>query len=394
MECLYLIKPGEMTLKGQNLPWFEKKLKENIKRSLSGIPTVVTGKQGRFYVKSEKEYSEEIARRLSKVFGIHDFTEAKKVTKDIREIEQAAVEVALAAQSASPFSTFKVVARRSDKSFPLDSYGIAAEVGRVVLEALPHVKVDVHNPEFILGIEIRESAFVYGRGKRGAGGMPVGSAGKGLLLLSGGIDSPVAGYLLAKRGLKIDSIYFHAYPYTSNEALEKVKTLASILSPYTGGMKLFVVPFTDTQLALKSHADPREVTILMRLAMVAIADRLAKEKGYKALVTGESLSQVASQTPESIRVTQSATDLPIFRPLIGFDKEEIVSYAQKIGTFETSILPYADCCTLFAPEHPLIHPDFEEVRHAFTALHLEQLLEDAIARTECIICHDRKKANP
>ncbi len=385
MECLYLIKPGEMTLKGQNLPWFEKKLKENIKRSLGGIPSIVTGRQGRFYVECGEEHAAEVDARLSRVFGIHDFARARKTAKDIGEIIRAAVAIAGEAKLSHGFASFKVESRRSDKSFPLDSYGIAAEVGRAILEAVPGIRVDVHSPEFILGIEVRESAFIYGRGSRGLGGMPVGSAGKGLLLLSGGIDSPVAGYLLAKRGLKIDAIYFHTYPYTSDEALGKVKTLASLISPYTGGVRLFVVPFTETQLALKAGAEPREVTLLMRLAMVRIADLLAKEKGYTALVTGESLSQVASQTPESMRVTQSGTDLPVFRPLIGFDKEEIISLARKIGTFETSILPYADCCTLFAPEHPLIRPHFEELILSFKKLGLEERMQEAFLKIEKFI---------
>ena len=283
-----------------------------------------------------------------------------------------------------PGNRFKIEARRSDKSFFLTSYEIACRLGDVLRARFPELMVDLHHPDWTLNVEIREAAYLYGPETKAPGGLPSGSSGKGLLLLSGGIDSPVAGYLMGKRGLKLDAAYFHTPPFTSEKAKEKVEHLTHILSEYLTGTALHVVPFTETQVRIKERARSEEVTLLMRACMVNIAAIIAEKTGSICLVTGESLGQVASQTPESIRFTGHGTDFPIFRPLIGLDKEQIVSLARKIGTFETSILPYEDCCTLFSPAHPLVRPDYESMVRSFQELEADALLQKAAAEAQII----------
>ncbi len=378
MESLYLIKVGEIALKGQNRSYFEGKLRDNIRRNLRGIRPIVRGGDGRFFLTAEEEDETRVVDALSKTFGVTGFSRTLRVEKDMEAIVRGALSLVDERQAGS----FKIEARRSDKSFPRSSYEIASEVGRELLAARPELRVDVRAPDWILNVEIRDRAFLYIERNQGPGGLPVGCAGRGVLLLSGGIDSPVAGYLMAKRGLRLDACYFHAYPYTSESVEEKVKRLCEILAPYLGGVNLFVVPFTETQERLKELAKDEEVTLLMRACMMKIASALAERRQAGCLVTGESLSQVASQTTEAIRFTGSVTDLPVFRPLIGMDKEEIIAIARRTGTFATSVLPYDDCCSLFAPKHPLIRPDFARMRESYGRLAIDECLARALERAE------------
>ena len=382
-ESLYLIKVGEIALKGENRSYFEAKLRQNIRRKLKGVGSLaITGGSGRFTLRAPRSADRAIREALSTTFGITSFSPTLRTAKEIDEIKMAALELTGAIEPELLAQSFKVDARRSDKSFPFRSYDLASLLGRHLLDRFPTLSVDVHRPRWTLNVEIREKAFLYIDRREGPGGLPVGCAGRGMLLLSGGIDSPVAGYLMAKRGLHLDAVYFHTYPYTSPQAEDKVKSLARILAPYLGGINLLVVPFTECQMRIRERAPAEETTLLMRACMMKIAEMLAERRRAASLVTGEALSQVASQTPESIHFTGSVTSLPVFRPLIGFDKEEIIAVARRIGTFETSILPYDDCCALFAPKHPLIRPEFARMRDSFSRLAIEPLLAEAVGRAE------------
>lgn len=391
LNKLYLIKIGEIALKGGNRNFFEKRLKKNIKLSLRDVKCTVSGSRGRFFIEAPKESSSDVEAVLSRTFGIKGYSEVSRLKKDIDIIIEEAVKLAKQNISNGEGFQFKIQSRRADKGFPMSSYEISCAVGEAVLNQVEGTVVNVKTPEWSINIELRETAYVYGRVEKGPGGLPVGCAGGGMLLLSGGIDSPVAGWLMSKRGLKLDAIYFHTYPYTSDEAKQKVIDLADILSKHTCGINLYIVPFTDVQLAIKERGSERATTLLMRYAMVKIADKLAKENNALALVTGEALSQVASQTAESIRYTGSGTDLPIFRPLIGMDKEEIIRIAEKIETYRTSILPYEDCCTLFAPEHPITHPDFDQLTEEFSELELYEMMNKAAEETEKIYLNGADK---
>jgi len=383
MKNLFLIKIGEISLKKGNRSKFEKQLRFNIKKKLQS-PSRITIQRGRFFLETEEQNIENIKYALSTTPGLVGFSKTERVEKTIESIKKAALTIAMELVEKHPSGTFKIESRRSDKGFEYSSYEISALIGEHILEELPAVKVDVHNPSWIINIEIRDLAYVYGSQEKGTGGLPVGSAAKGMLLLSGGIDSPVAGYLMAKRGLNLDAVYFHAYPYTSDDALNKVKTLAEKIAPYLSGLSLFIVPFTDFQLLLKQKAKEEEITLLMRAGMVKIAEMISKERGSICLVTGESLGQVASQTVVSINYTGSETELPVFRPLIGMDKEDIIKIANKIDTFETSILPFEDCCTIFSPKHPLLKPDKMKLKESFTLLEGEELLKEAARKAERI----------
>ncbi len=381
MENLYLIKIGEISLKKGNRAKFEKQLRFNIKKKLNSSSRI-TIQRGRFFLESNEKDIENIRYALSTTPGLVGFSRAVKVNKDISEIKKAALVFAEELASRHQGGSFKIESRRADKGFEFSSYQISSLVGEYLLEKIPSLHVDVHKPDWIISIELRDLAYIYGARDKGAGGLPVGSAAKGMLLLSGGIDSPVAGYLMAKRGVKMDAVYFHAYPYTSDEALEKVKKLAQKISPYLSGVSLFVVPFTDFQLLLKEKAREEEITLLMRAGMVKIAEIISKKRGNICLITGESLSQVASQTVESIRYTGSETDLPVFRPLIGMDKEDIIKIAKNIETYDTSILPFEDCCTIFSPKHPQVKPELEKLKNSFLRLNGEDLLEEAAEKAE------------
>jgi thiamine biosynthesis protein ThiI len=380
MELLYLLKYGELSLKGGNRRRFENQLCNNIKEKLKSLPFELIRKWGRLYVRSDAEAAPGVEAALGRTFGLVSFSRALRVEKKMPVLQEAAAE--LAGQLLARGKRFKVEARRSDKGFPLDSYGVARELGAYLLSRYADLQVDLTRPDWIMNVEIREAAYLYGPETKAPGGLPLGSSGRGLLLLSGGIDSPVAGYLMGKRGLRLDAVYFHTPPFTSEKALDKVKQLSKLLARYFTHINLYVVPFTAAQMRIGERARPEETTLLMRTAMVKIADRLARMHKYICLVSGESLGQVASQTAESMRFTASQTDFPVFRPLIGLDKEEIIRLARKIDTFTTSTLPYQDCCTLFSPPHPLTRPALQRMLTAYASLQIDGLLEEAAQKTE------------
>lgn len=380
-DQLYLIKLGEIVLKGENRNFFERKLRQNIKKKLSAYSPRFVTQKGRLFLRVSDSQDNVVSAALRTTFGIQGFSPALSVNKSIDDILAAVLKLMSSVPEERRNTTFKINSRRSDKSFPLNSYEICCQAGDAVLNEYPGIKVNVHNPDTAISIEVRDRAYVYITSEKGPGGLPVGCAGKGLLLLSGGIDSPVAGFRMAKRGLRQDAIYFHTYPYTSDEALDKVKRLASIVSEYIPDMSLFVVPFTDVQLEINRNSRDEERTLLMRYAMVKISNIIASRTYAKSLITGEALSQVASQTLESLILTDSASELLIFRPLIGLDKEEIITTAKMIGTYKTSILPYEDCCTIFSPEHPLVKPEKEKLTEVYKKINLDALIQEAVEIT-------------
>lgn len=382
MEQVLLVRYDEIHLKGLNRPFFERRLLENMKAALHGMGAVVHRDQGRIFVFGlTDENGAEAIERLTRVFGIHSISPACAVAKEWDAIVAAAEETMLEAMKEGG-RTFKCFCRRSDKAFPMNSEEINCELGYEMLTRYPELSVDVHTPSIKLCVEIREQAFIYAREIMGAGGMPTGTAGRCALLISGGIDSPVAGYMLARRGIELSAVHFYSYPYTSERARDKVVKLAQLVSRYSGPIRLHLVPFTDIQLAIYDKCPQKETTVIMRRLMMEIAEMIAKADGARALITGEALGQVASQTLESLCVTDDAVSMPVFRPLIGFDKEDIVNIAKKIGTFETSILPYEDCCTVFVPQHPVTKPRVEDLRESEAAVDFGQMIAKAIENTE------------
>lgn len=383
MKEIILIKNGEIVLKGQNRTTFEDVLVKIIRRRLAGIGKVrITKAQSTICVAPEEEGYDmaEAIHRLTGIFGIRQFSPAALCQKELEDIIRTAREYT--ADCLRNAKTFKVEARRSDKKFPLTSPQIAAEVGGALLETFPHLKVDVKNPEVTVTVEVRDtSAFVHSRRIQGAGGMPVGTSGNGMLLISGGIDSPVAGYMMAKRGMRITAVHFESPPYTSERARTKVFSLLKKISFYCGTIDTYVVPFTEIQEKIRERCPEEYFTIIMRRLMMEISSRIAQQADCGALITGESLAQVASQTISAIGCTDCAADIPVFRPLIGMDKEEIIAIARRIDTFETSILPYEDCCTVFTPRHPKTRPVLEMVLKAEAPLEAAPLIEEAIAGT-------------
>ena len=383
MNRIILVRYTEIHLKGLNRPFFEKKLIANMKSSLKGIPCKIYHEQGRIYVHSVPDDSfDEAIDRLRRVFGIHSLSPAYVVDKDWDNVVNTCYELMEKEIERSGKTSFKVFARRSDKHYFMNSDAINREMGGLMLERFPCLHVDIHNPEIKLCIEIRDSAYVYCEEIPCANGMPIGSAGQATLLISGGIDSPVAGYMMAKRGLILSAVHFYSYPYTSERARDKVVELAGLLSKYAGPIRLFLVPFTDIQMKIYDECPEKETTVIMRRLMMKIAERIAVSEESRALITGEALGQVASQTLESLCVTNDAVSMPVFRPLIGFDKDEIMELARKIGTYETSIPPYEDCCTVFVPKHPVTKPDLETLRASEAAVDFSELIEKAIADTE------------
>ncbi|NDL68218.1 tRNA uracil 4-sulfurtransferase ThiI [Anaerotalea alkaliphila] len=359
MKKAFILKYGEVAIKGKNRYLFEGALVKHIRIRLNKIGQFrVVKEQGRIYVEPlEPEYDyDQVVEVLGKVFGIVGICPVSVLeTFDFEEIK-AGVEAFLAEQYQDFHFTFKVESRRTNKKYPLNTMEISSKVGGHLLRAFPDLTVDVHHPQVKVMVELRNNTYIYSKVIPALGGMPVGTNGKAMLLLSGGIDSPVAGFMVAKRGVLLDAVYFHSHPYTSDRAKEKVVKLATLLAAYTGPINLHVVPFTEIQMHIYEKTPHEQLTILMRRAMMRLAESVAVEAEAQALVTGESIGQVASQTLQSLAATDAATSMPVFRPLIGFDKQEIMDLSEKIGTYETSILPYEDCCTVFVAKHPVTKP--------------------------------------
>ena len=375
----FLIKYGEIGIKGKNRHLFEEALVRQIEYALQQVEGQfqVTREQGRIFVEALGSYDyEEALGQLQYVFGIVGICPV--VMTEDKGIEKLAEDVTSYLDSRYPDKnmTFKVQTRRARKDYPILSMEVNAELGGKILEAFPEMKVDVHNPKLMLNIEIRKKISIYSDIIPGPGGMPVGTSGRGMLLLSGGIDSPVAGYMIAKRGVKIDAVYFHAPPYTSDRALQKVVDLAGIVAKYAGPISLKVVNFADIQMYIYEKCPHEELTIIMRRYMMRIAEHFAEEMGALGLITGESIGQVASQTMQSLAATDDVCKMPVYRPLIGFDKQEIITVSEKIGTYETSILPYEDCCTTFVAKHPVTKPNIKVIRRSET--HLKEKIDDMV----------------
>lgn len=383
-----LVRYSEIHLKGLNRPYFERALMSAIRKALTPYKVEVVREQGRIFVYGlTEEQLMECAVRLTRVFGIHSVSPTYAVEKSWDKIKEAAIQLMEETlQTTDPGKhSFKVFAKRADKRFGMRSEDICRELGHELLEAFSDLFVDIRKPEIHVGCEIRqEHAFIYVRELPGAGGMPVGTNGKAMLLISGGIDSPVAGHMIAKRGVAIDAVHFYSYPYTSERARDKVVDLAKIVARYAGNIRLHLVPFTEIQLSIYDNCPSSETTVLMRRLMMKIAERIARTTGSQALITGEAIGQVASQTIESLAVTNDAVTMPVFRPLIGFDKEEIIERAKAIGTFDTSILPFEDCCTVFVPQHPVTKPKVEKLRESEALVDFEPMIEKAISETEII----------
>ena len=341
--------------------------------------------EGRYYVECPLEKADEVENVLSRLIGISGWARTVTCQKTTEAVLAACVEEAKKICSRG-VKTFKIDARRTDKSFPLDSYELCCMAGDAVTQAVSGLKVDIHNPQDVIRIEIRERAYIYCGGEKGLGGLPVGSAGRGLLLLSGGIDSPVAGFLMACRGMSINAVHFHAYPYTSLEAKQKVVRLAGIAGSYCMGIRLFILNFTQVQIRIKERAPIEWTTVLLRMAMMEAAEKAALKIKCKCLITGESLSQVASQTIENLSCAQSRIKLPVLRPLIGWNKESIIKEAERIGTYEVSIEPYEDCCVLFSPPHPVLHGDIDQARALYETLELQPLINEALQNYELVKC--------
>ena len=384
MKEIILIKNGELALKGLNRCTFEDIMIKNIKRRLKDLGKVEIRKaQSAIYIEPKEENFdfEEALERVSLIFGIAAFSRACVCEKNMEDILSKSVEYL--ADILKNAKTFKVEAKRSDKKFPLKSPEICRELGGVLLSHFHHLKVDVHNPDVTVNVEIRDfSAYVRAEQIQGAGGLPVGTAGTASILISGGIDSPVAAWTMAKRGLRLNAIHFASPPYTSARAELKVKTLLSKVARYSGSINLAIVPFTNIQDEIANNCPEEYFTLIMRRMMMRIAQKIAKNSGSLALITGESLGQVASQTLPALVTTDIVTNMPVLRPLIGMDKEEIITISRKIDAFETSILPYEDCCTVFTPKHPKTRPTVELCEKAEEGLDIDRLVEEAIANTE------------
>lgn len=383
MERVILIRFGEIFLKGKNRGFFEKALFNNIKKSIENINAEVVKVPGRFMVQGYSEDDEvEIIDRLLKVAGIFSISPAIYFETSTENIESNAIRL-----MSDLVGTFKVSTNRADKKFPLNSMEISREIGGKILASNNNLKVDINNPQYILNIDLRENGktFMFEKTLLGVGGMPVGTSGSGLVLLSGGIDSPVAVYMMAKRGVKISAVHFHSYPYTSNFAREKVEDLAKILTGFTGDMTIYMVSMTELQEQINAHCDISYMITLLRRGMFTIAERLCKKYGKKMIITGESLGQVASQTIESMTVVSEVVkSTPIIRPLVAFDKWETIDVAKKIGTFETSIKPFEDCCTVFLPDSPVVRPELYKVQKEQNKIDFDAILDRAMESIEVV----------
>ena len=375
MRNVLLVRYGEVFLKGANRPKFLKALTDNVKRAVKPIGGHVWMSDSRIYV-ADCEDMDECIRRVRKVFGLYSVSPAIEMEKDLEVIAQQCIEMM------KPYSgTFKVFCKRSDKKFPLNSLELAAELGGRILDANPNLSVDIHKPQHKLHVEIRDNCYICCEEIMAVGGLPMGTGGRAALLLSGGIDSPVAGYQLMKRGVRCCAIHFQSPPYTGELAKDKVMTLARELAEYSGGMRVYLVPFTKCQLEIHEKCPDGLGTLITRRFMMRIAEQIARKYEAMALITGESLGQVASQTMEAITCTDAVVNMPVFRPLIGMDKTEIMEIAHKIGTYETSILPYEDCCTVFTPRHPVTKPKLDTMPKAESKLDIDALVQEAVENT-------------
>lgn len=383
MDKVISVSLGEIALKGLNRGYFERKLVKQIKNATKdlGAPKIYKN-QGKIYLKAEEIYFDQIISRLKKIFGIVYISPCIKVEKDIESIEQGAINAFKEVLEQKDIKTFKVKTKRVDKDYPIKSPDVSRRIGAIILDNFPNVKVDVHNPEVYLYIDIKDSCYIYIERIKAYGGLPIGTNGEGLLLLSGGIDSPVAGFMMAKRGVKLNALHFHSYPFTSERAEEKVKNLASIMARYCGNIPFYSVNILNIQKEINKKCPEDEMTILSRRFMMRIAEKIAKDKNINALITGENLGQVASQTIQGIEVINSSVEMPILRPLIGFDKVQIIDISKEIETYEISILPYEDCCTVFLPKHPVTKPKLEDIEESEKNLDIDYLVDKAIQNME------------
>ena len=386
-QNILIVRCGEVALKGMNKPYFERMLVDRIRSNLRKFQGVTANRsEGLIYVRAEKDQDlDAIIKEVTKVFGVASVSKAVEAPSNLDAIGEEAVKYMLDLIEKKGIKTFKVEAKRADKNFPVKSPEIARIIGAKVLIGCKVLKVDVHEPEVLLHVDLRHDvSYIYDGKVNGLGGLPLGTNGKGMTLLSGGIDSPVATWMMAKRGMVIEAVHFHSYPYTSERAREKVEELAAIVASYTGKFKMHVINLLPIQEAIVQNCPEEETTILVRRFMMRIAERLAVKAGCQALITGEDLGQVASQTAEALVVTDASVSLPVFRPLIGMDKIEIMDRAQEIGTFEKSIEPYEDCCTVFLPKHPATKPKLEKILESETHLDVDALIDAAIESQEIV----------
>ena len=381
MNELILVKyASEIFLKGLNKNKFEKKLRDNIKKKLKGLEYEIIIDQGRYFIKSDN--IQEAVNRVKRVFGVAEVCIVTETKRDMQAIKEEALKKVI---EASP-KTFKIETNRANKLFPKNSLETSKEVGGYVFHNIEGIGVDVKNPDCLVNIEIREKAYIYTTKDKikGVGGLPYGINGSTMLMLSGGIDSPVAGYLMARRGVELNCIYYHSHPYTSERAKEKVKELAKILATYTEKVNLYIVPFTEIQMAIINGCPEDELTIIMRRFMMRVACSVAEDKGIQSVSSGESIGQVASQTMEGLMVSNDCADRPVFRPLIAMDTSDIMDIAREIGTYETSILPYEDCCTIFVPKHPKTKPRVDLIRKSEEVLDVDSLVRKAVDEMELV----------
>ncbi|MGM9882405.1 MAG: tRNA uracil 4-sulfurtransferase ThiI [Bacilli bacterium] len=384
---IILIKYGELTTKTGNRNLFINILYDNIKRALESFNVKIVKNRVRMFIEVENENIDKIVDILKNIFGIHSIVIATRVNTNIEEIEKTSLEIA----KSTNFKTFKVETSRADKNFPISSMDFSRRVGSLILKNIDNIKVDVHSPDYLLKIEIREDyTYIYHKEILGAQGYPVSVAGRGLLMLSGGIDSPVAGYLAMKRGIKIECIYFESPPHTSQMAKNKVKTLVEKLTKYEPNIVLHVIKFTDIQEAIYKNIDPTYMITIMRRMMYRISTKVMEKSSCLCLINGESVGQVASQTLTSMKVINSVTNIPVIRPVACLDKLEIIDIAKKIGTYETSILPYEDCCTIFVPKHPVINPSLDKAVEYEKSFDYESLIEKAVKEEEIIKITNKK----
>lgn len=388
MNKIIIIKYGELSTKKDNINYFLSCLKDNIKNSI-GDEATITFDRGRMFIKTNEDNYEKILNKLKYVFGIHEINLGYKIeSNDITDIENALKDLI----KNKKFNTFKVETKRSYKNYKMNSMEVSKYLGGVVLKLLKNVKVDVHNPECLINIEIRsDSAYIYFDKINGIGGYPVGSLGKGILMLSGGIDSPVAGYLALKRGVRIEGVYFESPPHTSEAAKNKVKELAKTLTNYSGYIKLHIVNFTDIQEEIYKKIPHEYLITIMRRMMYRITEKLAKKNNAKVIINGESIGQVASQTLTSMNVINNVVSIPVIRPVACLDKLEIIDISKKINTYETSILPYEDCCTIFVPEHPVINPTLEKCEEYEKLIDIDKLLNETMKNIETIKIYNEEK---